>query len=233
MYKRVVIFVEGDSEMIFSSYLIQVLYEYQRIKINFNSWRSDDALKYNVMPQIRLGDELEFTLYNVGNVQRVVNIIKANAQSLLKQYNVVMGLRDIISQEYENMAGNKIDFEIIERLIKNTHTLFAGDDNKGVEIFFAVMELEAWYLGLTECLERSGYNLLGIKESLGIDLEEADPEKTFYKPKKDIRRFEPNLDEKEFAHRIGSNLRLTDIERVKKEKKNSHFIRFINRLERL
>ena len=227
---KIAIFIEGESEMMFSSYLIKVIYGLDAIKIKYISFKSDDAYQENVKPEEGYGAQIKFILFNCGNDKRVVNKLKENGESMLqKGYDAVIGLRDVKSQEYDKLTGKKIDSAIVKAMISNTRAVLEGFE--GVELFYAVMELEAWYLGLTNCLVKAGYNLQTISATIGVNLEEIDPEKEFYNAKSTIQSFETAFTEIKFAHKIGSNLEETDIEEIEKANKLEHFIEYTNALK--
>ena len=127
------------------------------------------------------------------------------------------------------MAGGKIDSTIIKTMVSNTRSVFSKFEH--VNLFFAVMELETWYLSLTRCLAKAGYVLESINKKIGADLTKVDPEEEFYNPKKTIKSFEASFSETKFAHTIGSNLEKSEVETIKNGKRVAHFVEYITALE--
>ncbi len=229
--KKIAIFIEGESDMIFSSYLIKLIYGLNGTKIKYVNWTSDDNYQENFKQEEGYGNtQIKFTLFNFGNDKRVVNKLKENADSMLKAgYKAVIGLRDLRSQEYDELANGKIDSAISKTMISNTRAVLKKLN--GTELFFAVMELEAWYLAFTNCLIKAGYNLQTISTKIKVNLEQIDPEKEFYNPKSTIRSFETKFKETDFAHKIGSKLELSDLKVIENGNKIKHFVEYINALK--
>ena len=59
-----------------------------------------------------------------------------------------------------------------------------------IRLYFAIMEIEAWFLGMYNIFQRIDQVLTVqyIKQNLGIDLISVDPQKAFYKPTKQIQQ---------------------------------------------
>lgn len=229
--KKIAIFTEGESDMIFSAYLIKVIFGFDNIKIKYINRRTKDEYRRDCKPEEGCGQQYEFTIFNCGNDKRVNNSLKEDGTSMVQKgaYDLVFGLRDLGSEEYDKLAKGKIDSAITETMISNIRAVL--DENDGVKIFFAVMELEAWYLALTACLERADYNLDDVCKKIGSDLRNIDPEVKFYDPKKMIKKFEPSFKEVDFAHKIGSKIEAPDIEAIKTGTKVAHFREYIEALE--
>lgn len=226
--KRIAIFTEGESDMLFSSYLLKVIYGLDGVLIRYVKFTSDKTYEENYIRQEGYGDiSLEFVLLNLGNDKRVVNKLRENGASMLeKGYDSVIGLRDLGSQEYDTLAKGKIDDAITKRMINDIRGVLGT-----LEIFFAVMELEAWYLALTDCLVRSGYNLDDINGKLGVVLTDVDPESDFYNPKSIISSFESNFNEIKFAHKIGSKVNSTNLDSIENGEKVVYFAEYIRKLK--
>lgn len=229
--KKVAIFTEGESDMIFSAYLIKVIFGLDKIKLKYINRRTKDEYQRDCKPEEGCGQHYEFTIFNCGNDKRVNNSLKEDGPSMVQKgaYDLVFGLRDLGSQEYDKLAKGKIDPKITKALISDIRAVL--DEFNGVKIFFAVMELEAWYLALTNCLVKAGFDLDKIVINKKNNLAKIDSEKEFYDPKKIIKSFCTAYKETNFAHKIGSKLEKSDLETIKSSRKAEHFIEYIRALE--
>lgn len=94
----------------------------------------------------------------------------------------------MLSQEYRhNVTAHIVDNEVVEKIKlvqwKAIEKLLKND-TKDVHLCYAIMETEAWVLGLSEFFEMIDEKLTHdlINTSLGLDLENIDPENYIYNP---------------------------------------------------
>jgi hypothetical protein len=58
---------------------------------------------------------------------------------------------------------------------------------QNIKFHFAIMELEAWFLGVPNLWERKGISNQNIKDKIGFDLSIIDPETTFLHPAETVK----------------------------------------------
>lgn len=191
--RKLAVFVEGQTELIFVREFLKQWYTYDSTIIGFDCYNllanefCDAAYKYG-------SEESEnyYMLVNVGNDKSVLSKILARLTYLINQgYQLVIGLRDMYSKQYvQDAGGHVIDESIIQKHIDAVRDVLDGTaEGNRVNFHFAIMEVEAWLLGMHDYLMSvdkrltSGY----IQDSLGVDLSE-DPEKTFVHPSVDLDR---------------------------------------------
>jgi hypothetical protein len=100
-------------------------------------------------------------------------------------YDKIIGLRDMYSKEYREMS-TVIDPNVNQAFI-NARIEVINDRAKQpdkIQICFAIMETEAWFLGLSEIFELIDERLTNtfIHENTGKDLELIDPETDIFHP---------------------------------------------------
>ena len=77
--------------------------------------------------------------------------------------------------------NNQVSNLIIERCNQTIRNLTHPDR---IKLFFAIMEIEAWFLGMYNLFKKinSVLTVQYIEQKLGIDLTTTDPQKQFYRP---------------------------------------------------
>ena len=88
-----------------------------------------------------------------------------------------------------------------------------------VSLYFAIMEIEAWFLGMYNLFQRidSGLTVQFIRDKIGIDLMKTDPETSFYKPSDQLKAIYAQCGRTYDKRRnevaaICRNIKLTDFE---------------------
>jgi hypothetical protein len=124
-----------------------------------------------------------FQILNVGNDNSVLSrMLKREAFMLNAGFTKIIGLRDMYSKDYRDAVKNAtIDEKINQLFIETTRSQI-----KSPNMFFsyAIMEIEAWMLGLNHCFEKMDERLTNenIFQKTGIDLKGMDPEKVIFHP---------------------------------------------------
>ncbi len=184
--KKVAVFVEGQAELIFVREMLLRMYNYQHIGINCYSLVSNDLI--NAPYEFgSTGEPNYYMIINVGNDNSVLSKILSRADGLSKKgYDKIIGLRDVYGDVYRkhNKGQRSINQNIISKMrdvaqeqINNT------DYSNYIKLFFAIMEVEAWFLGFGK-FEGVDASLSTdfIKTNLKYDLDNCDPETTYYHP---------------------------------------------------
>jgi hypothetical protein len=106
-------------------------------------------------------------------------------------YERIIGLRDIYSDEYKKEMGQprRIIPELILEFIEGANETIEQKAimPQNIKFHFAIMELEAWFLGIPELWMRKGISNQNIKDKIGFDLSTIDPETTFLHPAETIK----------------------------------------------
>lgn len=230
--KTVVFFLEGKSEVIFirkvliSIFPTDIKITIQRIGINESF--EDVYSSYQIHCEHA---RIHFILYDAANDIRVLSIIRSNAPAMLSKGYYVYGLRDMFSSVYSEESNGKINNAVTNKTIQsiegNLQTIYNGNDNR-LKMFFSVMEIEAWYLGLTTVLSLMGIDINKAGQILSLDLLTIDPEKIFFKPKTKLKLIYENItsnnyDEVKFANKMCKYLTKEHLELMSNSGKNSHF----------
>lgn len=184
--KKVAVFVEGQAELILVRELLLKMYDYQDIGINCYNLICDNL---NEAPY-QYGDKRAqnyYMLVNVGNDNSVLSKIFTRVDGLYeKGFTKIIGLRDVYGDFYKekNRGVRNINLELIEKFRNSAQKeIDAKNLAQYIKLHFAIMEVEAWFIGFN-IFERIDATLSNafIKSKLNYDLENDDPEITYYHP---------------------------------------------------
>jgi hypothetical protein len=188
---KVAIFTEGQTEMIFLRRYIFLSFDIS--KVSFDCFQ----LYSNNLVPVRFSYEapdpsIYFLIVDVKGDETVVSAIRERGLNLIKKgYDIIIGIRDLYCAEYKNRSLGSIDDEISKKFIESCNTVLR--ETIALEkyiILFAIMEIEAWFLGMYNIFYKinNGLTLETILSKLNIDLKNVDPQKEFYRPSKEIDR---------------------------------------------
>ena len=186
---KVAIFTEGQSELIFVRYLLFRLVDNSKLKLECIELRGSGQRS---IPFSHSGHDpaVDFLIVNVGNDERVLSAIRERERGLFKVgYQRVIGLRDMYSQAYHNRSQGVIDDEVAKEFIAGAQeTIKTMSKPQRVTLYFAIMELEAWFLSMYNLFKKvsDALSVRYIEEELGFNLQEIDPETAFYKPSREL-----------------------------------------------
>ncbi len=190
--KKIAIFVEGQSELIFVREYLLKQFEYQGIDLECRNLFRDERIQSAEYDFPNTEATFHFQIINVGNDTSVLQRILNREQLLWNAgYERIIGLRDMYSSDYiEAMKQpREIKPELNHKFIEGTNKTLEQKAIKpqNIKFHFAIMELEAWFLGIPKLWERKGISNQSIKEKTGLDLSEIDPETTFLHPAEIIK----------------------------------------------
>lgn len=242
---KTAIFVEGQTELIFVREYLLKIFEYQNIGIECYTLFRDDSLNYAAFSypesaEYRSLAENFYQIINVGNDNAVVTQILNREKYLWNAgFSRIIGLRDMYSKAYRelNKESGKIDPDLNEAFKSAVKKEILKRSNKPNQIHFtfAIMEGESWILGFHNCFEKIHPLLTTdyIKQCLGFDLEEIDPETTFFHPAKVLEQIYALANEKYNKSRgniesIMNSLQKEDFEKLTTGAKCSSFGTFAN-----
>lgn len=185
---KTAIFVEGQTELIFTRELILKFFEWQGIWVECYSLFNDqdrNPVDYSFKDP---NATCFFEILNIGNDNKVLSSILKREKYLLSQgFDKIIGLRDMYSKDYREVVKNAtIDFEINQKFIE-THqqTLSKKAENPDrINFHFAIMELEAWLLGIEDLFQRHNPTLdcKKIETECQANLSQIDSETTLFHP---------------------------------------------------
>ncbi|MBC1196934.1 hypothetical protein H0901_17180 [Microcystis aeruginosa BLCCF158] len=174
LQKKLAIFVEGQTERILITSLLQEIAGYKKVSVEVYQVRGDKA---NRKIQRLKSNSIEVApffvlLYDCGCDSHVLSDIKKQYVSLTdKGYEKILGLRDLYPEPLENRTK-------VENGIKGF--LKPLLQNKGIPIsmILVIMEIEAWFLGEYSFLTKIDSCLTSkfILDNLGFDLNVLDVE---------------------------------------------------------
>lgn len=188
--RKIAIFVEGQTELIFVREYLLKIHDYQGIRIGCYTLFTDTALlpaEYDFGP---LDAPIYFQIMNVGMDGNVLSRILSREKFLIHQgFSLIVGLRDMYSKDYRSSCPSaSIDGELNRKFKAGTNATIQSKaaDPTRIHFQFAIMETEAWLLGEPIIFERINPLLTVeyISASTGFDLAESDPETTIYHPAK-------------------------------------------------
>lgn len=191
--RKLAVFVEGQTELVFVREFLVKWFDYDGKKIGFNCY---NLWNNNLVDTSYLyGDEdceNYYLIVNVGNDNSVLGKIRARMPFLVKNnYDVVIGLRDMFSDQYiKDAKGREIKDEVTQMHIDAVNEqIDAIENGDKIRFHFAIMEVEAWLLGMHQYLEALDDRLTTayINENVGLDLSQ-DPETSIFHPAVELGR---------------------------------------------
>jgi hypothetical protein len=186
--KKIAIFTEGQTELIFIRHFLLRILDPSRL-----SFECFDLLSHRqfVVPFKHSNPyaEVHFLILNVHGDEGVLSSIKEREENLFeKGYEKIIGLRDLYSDEY--MKRSYVINDRISRLIiqKSYQTIGEMRNFERIQLYFAIMEIEAWFLGMYTIFQKieSLLTVDYIKQNLNIDLRTTDPQKSFFQPSNQV-----------------------------------------------
>ena len=185
---KTAIFVEGQTELIFTRELILKFFEWQEIWIECYSLFNDQDRNSVDYPYKSPDATYFFEILNIGNDSKVLSSILKREKYLLDQgFTKIIGLRDMYSKEYRELVKNRrTNFSINQKFIESHQQTISAKsvDPDKIRFHFAIMELESWLLGIEDLFQRHNpiLDCKKIKEECQIDLSQIDPETEVFHP---------------------------------------------------
>lgn len=182
---KVAIFTEGQSDQIFIRHFLIHTFGWEKISFKCFKLYADEITPVK-FDHCNNHAKIHFLIVNVGNDEKVLDVVKERLDGLIQHgYEKIFALRDMYSEAYCRRAGHKIDKKITVEFISNSQKAIRNlNHSDKIKIYFAIMELEAWLLGMYNLFERINKRLTidYIKKKLQYDLKTIDPQKEFFKP---------------------------------------------------
>ena len=212
--RKIAIFVEGLAEQIFVREMLLRVYGYTNVGIQCYKLHAqrDEKAPYPFPNGGDAGPEEQDNYYMIVNVEGENMVLSAIKSRITRLQDVgfekIIGLRDMYCDEYHRHSKRQIDNSVSERFIRgHDKQIELIPHQELIRFFFAIMEVEAWFLGFEEIFSRIDPKLTTsyIREQTGIDLTN-DPETTIYHPAEAIRQIFLLIDKtyKKHEHEISS-----------------------------
>lgn len=188
---KVAIFVEGQSEQIFIRHLLLRTMDCSKVSficLRLYAGKTIPARFDYPNPHA----EMSFLIVNVGQDEKVLSEIKEREEDLIKQgFDRIIGLRDMYSEKYLKRSPSGIDNSVTTAFIDGWNsTIQRMSKPSKIKIHIAIMELEAWFLGIYDIFKRinSILSVEYIENELGFNLADIDPQTEFFKPAEEVNR---------------------------------------------
>lgn len=193
---KTAIFVEGQTELVFVREYLPKWFTYEGVSLAcYNLFKADadpmQPTKY-AFPNSKATHH--FQIANVGGDHSVLSRMLSRETRLRAQgFHRIIGLRDMYSEGYRKLSRqHQIDPKLNERFITGAEATFQAKAHKPdrMQLCWAIMETEAWLLGLYACFARKDPRLhpAKVQASLGLDLVRDDPETTYLHPAREVKR---------------------------------------------
>lgn len=223
--RKLAVFVEGQTELIFVREFLKQWYNYDATVVGFNCYNllanefCDAEYKYGSD-----NSENYFFLVNVGNDGSVLSSIIGRMRFLQnKGFQLVVGLRDMYSKQYIKDAGkHEIVDAVTQQHMESVNAVLQGYGvGAFVDFHFAIMEVEAWFLGMSSFMEKVDERLTTeyVRQNVGISLED-DPEKSIFHPAAELGRIYSSVGKQYDKHQ-------SDIASIMSKLTTDDFVRLI------
>lgn len=208
--RKVALFVEGLAEQVFVRDFLIKWYDWDINNVGLACYKLHAGNEYEAPYQHGTVDsENYFQIFNVGNDSSVLSVMLDRVDRLHNAgYSLVVGLRDMFSKVYHQKTFQKnneriIDPELNERFIQSAkEEIEASSKPLELQMHYAIMEVEAWLLGMPKFMEHLQYindpetdiyhpaeKLKELMEAMGSGYD---------KHSKDIESIIGNLDKKDY-----------------------------------
>ena len=186
--RKIAVFVEGQTELIFTRELLLKCYDYQGLALECYSLFNDADLNPEEYAFPNPTATIYYQILNIGNDQKVLSSILKREKYLFSEnqaFHKIVGLRDMYSKEYRATTTNhQISTEINQKFIDAHQITIEERAHQPDKIVFqfSIMELEAWFLGMPHLFLHDNLTTTTVEGALAIDLEKIDPETTVFHP---------------------------------------------------
>ncbi len=172
MYKKkIAIYVEGQTEQIFVDHLIKTWWNYSGIEIQnivlFGDRNSSSKLHNFSSSNETAEDTFFFLIIDVQGFGSLPSAIADRANSQHENGFEIIGLRDLDPDHKIGGPHTALKTsQIISENINKALTLLGCLHPEKIEVFFAIMEIETWWVGFIQALAK--WTKLPEKEILRI-----------------------------------------------------------------
>jgi hypothetical protein len=154
--KKIALFVEGQTELIVVREYLKRWFNYSDISIECRTLFTDGKFHNTPHDFLTPTPQYFFQIINVGNDNAVLSrILKREEYMWNAGYDKIIGLRDMYSKDYREIT-HTIDENVSNDFINAHHQTIKNRAKKpeNIAMCFAIMETEAWFLGLSHIFEK-------------------------------------------------------------------------------
>ncbi len=237
--RKFAIFVEGQTELIFVREFLLKKFAFS-VNIECRTLFSDGQFNSAEYDFLNSSSQLLFQIINVGNDNAVISKMLKREDCLWSQgFEAIVCLRDMYSKDYRDISMI-VDSSVIDRFINGAKdSLSKAKRPKDIDFIFAIMEVEAWFLGHCTLFQSLDSRLTPkfILEQLKIDLEKIDPESSIFHPAKVVDDIYQTIGKRYDKHKrdiekISSVFTIADFETLYSMPKCKTFNEFVDSLDR-
>lgn len=188
--RKVAIFVEGSTELIFVRNFLNAWYNYDTSLFAVDCYKLlSDQLNPVPYPLGSKESENYYQIVCVGNDNSVVSKMLSRAENLGRAgFAPIVGLRDMYCDLYreQSQQGRIVSVDLNEKMRRNAQEAIDSrnlPNRSDIHLHFAIMEIESWLLGMEKVTSEVVAHLAleEIKQESGWDLSQ-DPELSIYHP---------------------------------------------------
>lgn len=157
--KKIALYVEGLTEQILVNHLILTWWSYENIRIENIKLLADQnspSPVSNFIPNSEIQPEFFFLITDVAGVGSLASAIASRADQQQQNGFEIIGLRDLYEEDYRKV--NFPSLEAATEYLCNNFKMALQIKNckkpEKIELFFAIMEIEAWILPFTTALSK-------------------------------------------------------------------------------
>lgn len=152
---KTAVFVEGQTELIFTREFVLKIFEYQNIDIECYTLFTDSSFHPTEYSFPNPEAAYHFQIINVGNDNSVLTRLLNREQYLWNAgFDLIIGLRDMYSKNYREVVTNStVSLEVNNLFVGATQEQInlRATRPENIKFCFAIMEVETWLLYLAEC----------------------------------------------------------------------------------
>lgn len=183
---KVAIYVEGITEACFVYQLIKEYYQANWAVFRLECLHLDPSSAIDYMQDYGDANAQDyFLIYDSGSDNAVSTDLKDRIDRHCQEgFDKVVGLRDVYSERYKELYPQQFNSQSISSFIKDMRDALTLYDNKGlIRLRFAIMEIEAWLLAMSEVFQRidNRLNTGWLQKKAGVD-PSKDPETEYFHP---------------------------------------------------
>lgn len=169
-----VIYVEGVTELVFVYNLICTHYDYDGNRVKIQLVNLDPVAGLQIPADFGLSTASDFfQIVCAGGDSSVISRIQERYQGHIDAgFEIIVGLKDVYGEAYVSLAGHRLEDDKVKQIIEIQRKQLINERN--ALLCFAIMEVEAWILGMRHFLEREFPGMLYDKS--------VNPEKAFVHP---------------------------------------------------
>ncbi len=240
--RKIAIFTEGQTESIFTRHLLLNIVDASKMCLDCIELLKHKPTEKSFSHQCP-EPEVYFLIVDAHGDAGVVSAIREREKELLSNsgYEKIIGIRDLYCRVYKELSPGKINDEVSSKIIEGiSRTISFMVNHEKIEVFYAVMEIEAWFLAMYRLMKKinSLLTIEYIHQQLKYDIKKIDPQISFYKPSEELRKVlklcNINYDKKkDEVESIMSKISVEDYRDAVEGNRTENFGIFYNEIKRL